>query len=379
MKLNKRIIPFMFFMAAFTFCLVGCQQTVSVDIADDKATDKTKKLYADMKALMQRGIMFGHQDDLAYGHDWYGTQDGSDVKDVCGDYPALIGWELGHLEIGADFNLDSVYFSDMKRCIAEAHRRGSINTLSWHGDNIVTGNTSWDCKSDSVVRSVLTSGDNHIKYLGWLDRLADFFSGLKDDNGELIPVVFRMYHEHTGNWFWWGSDQCTPDQYKQLWIMTVEYLRDQKGVHNLLYAYSPSEVDDQETFLERYPGDEYVDIVGFDCYGQGNAPEQIEHYKKRMDLNLSIVTAYAAQANKIPIVGETGLESVSDSTYFTQVLYPVISKYKIGSVLLWRNAWEPDKKAYHFYVPYAGHSTSEDFCQFVSYPEILMCNDIRNL
>ncbi len=79
-----------------------------------------------------------------------------------------------------------------------------------------------------------------------------------------------MYHEHTGAWFWWGgSEQCTPEEYKQLWTMTVDHLRNKKNVHNLLYAYSPSETKDETEFLERYPGDEYVDIVGYDCYATG--------------------------------------------------------------------------------------------------------------
>lgn len=356
----------------------SCQNNgkIKSKLTDPDATGETVDLYMQLQTQMQDGIMFGHQDDLAYGHDWNKQQNRSDVYDVCGDYPALIGWELGHLEIDAKYNLDSIYFTDMKRYAREAHQRGSINSFSWHGDNIVTGNTAWDCKQNTVVKSILPGGENHDKYLVWLDRLALFFSSLKDDRGTLIPVIFRMYHEHTGNWFWWCKEQCTPDEYKQMWIMTVEYLRDKKNVHNLLYAYSPSEVDNEEQFLERYPGDGYVDIVGFDCYAPGKEQNQIEHYKKRMDLNLGIVTTYANKANKIPIVGETGLESVADPYYFTRVLYPVISKYKISSVLLWRNAWEPDKKAHHYYVPFPGHPACDDFRDFVNKPDIFMCSDI---
>ena len=106
---------------------------------------------------------------------------------------------------------------------------------------------------------------------------------VKDDKGTLIPVVFRMYHEHTGAWFWWGSKQCTPEEYKQLWIMTVEYLRDKKNVHNLLYAYSPSETKNEAEYLERYPGDEYVDIVGYDCYVPGKDSEAVAKYKEAME------------------------------------------------------------------------------------------------
>lgn len=359
--------------------LVACKQKVEVkefekQPIDKNATVETVKLYNDLFERLDKGIMLGHQDDLAYGHSWYKEPGRSDVKDVTGDYPAIFGWELGHLEIGAAFNLDSIYFSDMKAYAKEVHRMGGVNTFSWHGDNIVTGNTAWDCAQDTVVKTILEGGINHEKYLTWLDRVASFFSDLKDDKGVAIPVIFRAYHEHTGAWFWWGSKQCTPEEYKKLWIMTVEYLRDKKGVHNLLYAYSPSETANESEFLERYPGDEYVDIVAFDCYVPGKTAEDIETYKQAMDRNLKIVTDYAQKSGKLATIGETGMESIPDSTYFTEVVYPIISKYKISSVLFWRNAWDkPD----HYYVPFVGQSAANDFKKFVSFDNILMNKDIK--
>lgn len=362
--------------------LFSCKQKEATESnklpIDKKATAETVELYNKLFKLLDKGIMLGHQDDLAYGHEWYKEANRSDVKDVTGDYPAVIGWELGHVEIGKEFNLDSVYFSDMKRYIKETYSRGGITTASWHGDNIVTGNTAWDCAQDSVVRTILPNGSNHAKYLTWLDRVADFFLDLKDDKGKYIPVVFRMYHEHTGDWFWWCRKQCTPEEYKLLWIMTVEYLRDKKNVHNLIYAYSPAAVNDEAEFLERYPGDEYVDMVGYDSYfyGYGKDADANTKYKEAMTHNLKIVTDYATKSGKIPTIGETGMESIPDSTYFTQTVYPVISQHKIAWVLFWRNAWEGDKPN-HFYAPYAGHSSASDFKKFTEKPNILMNIDIK--
>ena len=360
--------------------LVSCKQKETIaDMKlpiDKNATKETVELYNRLFKSLDKGIMVGHQDALAYGHGWYKEAGRSDVKDVTGDYPSVVGWELGHIEIGAQFNLDSVYFSDMKHYIKETYDRGGITTASWHGDNIVTGNTAWDCAQDSVVKTILPNGSNHAKYLTWLDRVADFFLDLKDDKGTLIPVVFRMYHEHTGAWFWWGSKQCTPEEYKQLWIMTVEYLRDKKNVHNLLYAYSPSETKNEAEYLERYPGDEYVDIVGYDCYVPGKDSEAVAKYKEAMDLNLKIVAGYAAKSGKIPTIGETGMESIPDSMYFTQAVYPIINQYKIEWVLFWRNAWESDKPE-HFYAPFKGHSSADDFREFVAKPNILMSADVK--
>ncbi|NDV60567.1 glycoside hydrolase family 26 protein [Bacteroides sp. 519] len=375
----KKIIPIALFLI---MCSCTEKPNTPINLVDKKATPETVSLYNRIFTLLDKGIMLGHQDDLAYGVNWYNEPNRSDVHDVTGKYPAVVGWEIGHIEIDAPYNLDSIYFDNMKRYIREAHQRGSINTISWHGDNIVTGNTAWDCAQDYVVKSILPGGENHEKYQVWLDRVANFFLDLKDKDGILIPVMFRMYHEHSGGWFWWGSKQCTPQEYKQLWVMTVEYLRDKKNVHNIIYAYSPSETKDETEYLERYPGDEYVDVIGFDCYASGegtmyNDPEtlnaHIERYKTALKHNLDIVINYARKANKIACIAETGMEKFPPEHFFSEIIYNTIKDYKFSYILFWRNAKNrPD----HYYVPYKGSNNEDDFRKFVTKPEILMAKDI---
>ncbi|MFM2292751.1 MAG: hypothetical protein RIS29_2564 [Bacteroidota bacterium] len=345
-------------------------------LVDMNASPKTKALYQNMKAQLSKGIMIGHQDDAAYGHNWYGKAGASDVKAVTGDYPAVTGWEIGHVEIGAAYNLDSIYFNDMKRYIREVYERGGVNTVSWHGDNIVTGKTAWDCAQDSVVRSVLPNGSNHQKFMKYLDHVAAFFLDLKDKNGELIPVIFRMYHEHTGSWFWWGAKQCTPAEYNELYRMTVTYLRDVKHVHNLLYAFSPADILSEADFLSRYPGDAWVDVIGFDTYAYGTEQNDIDTYKNKISKGLSVVTEYAKKSGKIPTLSETGMESIKVNNYFTQILWPAMKDYKISYVLFWRNAFN---KPEHFYVPYEGHESAIDFKNFSDFPFILLNKEMNSM
>jgi hypothetical protein len=259
-------------------------------------------------------------------------------------------WWAGR--IGAAYNLDSIYFTEMKRLMRDVYERGGSNTISWHGDNIVTGNSAWDCAQNTVVSSVLPGGSNHAKFLTWQDRLAVFFHDLKDSKGETFPVIFSMYHEHTGSWFWWGDKQCTPDEYNQLYRLTVSYLRDVKGVHNILCAFSPAGITTDPEFLSRYPGNNWVeDVVDFDNYC-GLNKSSIEKYKKDVTAGLQVVTNYAQRTNIIPVLAETGMESIPVSDYFTNILLPIIKPFKISYFLLWRNAF--DKKS-HFYTPYSGH------------------------
>ncbi len=171
--------------------------------ADPKATPETVKLYENLKELSKKGIMFGHQDDLAYGIGWIYEEGRSDVKDVCGDYPAVYGWELGHIELGDPYSLDSVHFDKIRHWIKLVYSRGGVNTISWHLNNPLTGGDAWDVSSKKVVKSILPGGEKHELFKQYLDRLAAFMLSLKTDDGTYIPILFRPFHEHTGSWFWW--------------------------------------------------------------------------------------------------------------------------------------------------------------------------------
>ena len=96
----------MFSIYLLGFCLqIANNKTIGQAIqengipSDKNATTETIALYNNLKKLMNEGFMFGHQDDLAYGVGWKYENGRSDIKDVTGDYPAVTGWELGHLEI----------------------------------------------------------------------------------------------------------------------------------------------------------------------------------------------------------------------------------------------------------------------------------------
>ena len=74
------------------FAAIGLQLSAQ---SDPQATPETRGLFQSLLNLQKQGIMFGHQDDLVYGNGWYNQPGRSDIKDVCGDYPGICGWELG--------------------------------------------------------------------------------------------------------------------------------------------------------------------------------------------------------------------------------------------------------------------------------------------
>lgn len=342
---------------------------------DKKATKETINLYRNLKKLLKKGLMFGHQDDLAYGVGWKYMPEKSDVKEVTGDYPAVYGWELGRLEIDNPVNIDSVPFDKMKQYISDICNRGGVVTLSWHLNNPLTGKTAWD-PAPGTVASVLPGGEKNELYKSWLDKVAAFVLSLKGKKGELIPVIFRPFHELNGNWFWWGKDHCTPDEYKKLYQFTVSYLRDTKNVHNLLYAYNTDRFASKEEYLEKFPGDEWTDIVGFDIYQRKKGPAANEQFVKDADQMLTTLEEIAAEKNKIPALTEFGFLQVPDSTWWTNVLWKAIQSHKISYALAWRNAGAKPSGENEYYLPYKGQLSEKDFIQFYHEPKTLFQKDV---
>jgi mannan endo-1,4-beta-mannosidase len=349
-------------------CTLGNKETGP---ADPAATTEAKALYAKMKQLTSKGIMIGHQDDIVYGHSWK-SEGVSDIKQVCGDFPAVFGWELGDLELGHKASLDSVSFDEIRRGIQWVHAQGGINTISWHGNNALTGGNAWDVSTDQVVKSILPGGEKHDVYMGMLEKLSDFFLSLTDEKGKPIPFIFRPYHEHTGSWFWWGQKLCTTEEYLQLWKISVDFFRS-KGLNNMLYAYSPaSGFESSKAYLERYPGDDQVDFLGFDCY-QGKNNDQ-ERYRSALRKGSEIIVALSQERGKIAILAETGFEAIPDSAWWTSTLWPAVSEYPLSYILFWRNAHD---KPNHYYAPFPQQTSAADFVEFEKIERTLFLKDIQ--
>ncbi len=324
--------------------------------------------------LQERGIMSGHQDDTFYGLTWNaraGDSTSSDIKLVCGDYPAVMGFELGGLELGQERNLDSVPFRLMRREILAHTRRGGFVTISWHPYNIVTNGNAWDNSDTTVVARILPGGTHHAQFITWLDRIADFLNTVSQTpDGVKATLVFRPWHENNGGWFWWGRDTCTPEQYLQLWNMTQDYLTDEKGLDNLIWSYSPN-LDGNMTmqdFLRWYPGDQRVQLIGLDAYQNGSR----EDYQRDLNANLDLLCRYAAGHHRLFALTECGMRSVPQDDWWTGSLYPCLAGRQISYFLAWRNNDQSER-----FAPSPGSNDAPDFRALTTKSDILMLNDIK--
>lgn len=336
---------------------------------DKQATKETKWLFSSMQRLIGAGVMFGHHDDLAYGVEWKFDPDRSDVKSVTGAYPSVYGWDLAKIEHDSTRDINGIPFSIQKKLVEQIYARGGINTFCWHMDNPADGKTAWDT-TQQTVKQLIPGGAYHDAYVKNLDKAAKYLEGLKGPEGEAIPILYRPFHELTGNWFWWCANTSTPEDFKILWRFTIDYLRNTKKLHNLLIVFSVADFNSEADFMERYPGDSYVDFIGFDNY----CTQGIPLFQKNLDKRLALLDVIAAKHHKVSCLAETGYEGIPSSDWWTKVLLPVLSKYKTSYVELWRNA-----NTHHFYAPYPGQQSADDFKQFFNDPQTMFQNRLTPL
>ncbi|PID69115.1 MAG: beta-mannosidase [Flavobacteriales bacterium] len=362
-----------FLMFIVVIAIISCNKTTNKTKSNNNtppnSVSQTETLLKNLFSLREKGYLFGHQDDTLYGIGWEGDDDRSDVKSVCGDYPALIGFDIGDIELDSTKNLDKVPFDKIRKAIIDQYNRNGLVTISWHANNPATGGNcnSIDANGNSAIASILPNGKNYNTFQQRLSKVAAFLQSLKTENGTAIPIILRPWHEHTGNWFWWGQNSCSKEEYIALWRMTHNYL-DSKGLNNIIYAYSP---DIRENYMERYPGDEYVDILGLDLYQFGI--EGRKNYLEKLHKKLTEIKKLGEKHHKLIALTETGCEGIPDANWWTDTLKPLLDEYPLSYVMVWRNARE---KPEHFYVPYPGQDSEADFVSFYNAPNTLF---IKNL
>lgn len=305
-------------------------------LVDSNATTETKALYTQLQNAQGNYIYFGQQNPRHYWDS--GTfYDNSNL--ITGKLPFVFG---------RDYNFITAYSDDYMKL---HYRNGGIITMSWHMKNWVT-NGNYQDKTGNPVTNILPGGSARTTYLTALDGFANWCNNFKDDDGNLIPIIFRPFHENDGNWFWWGIDTCTDAQFIQLWRDIVIYLRDTKEVHNLLYCYSPEILNGYTYDGALYPGDNYVDIFGIDRYS-GSTTTDIS----------TIITAYgdaydaSVIHNKVFAITE-GLRSLTDypkSDFWTWWINQILndSKAKYAS---WILCWHSPN-----WGPVSGRSDADDF------------------
>lgn len=354
--------------------------------SDANATGLTRLLYTGLLTMSEsNSVLFGHQYSNVYGQHFNHPLQYSDQRnhpmefsksDVAnstgGDYPVVFGYNLQ----------DVIDGKNLTKYVDWAVARGGIITYYWQTHNPITGGLSHDCSTNgsmerSVASEILTEGTTaHETFMGWLDNISDFFLSLTF-HGEAVPIIFRPFHECTADWYWWGTACSEDNDFLELWLLTQDYLVNTRGVHNILWEYAPSKPADQYdmSFNYRWPGDNHVDIVGFDRYSRP------ESYRNDTLRDCMAITNFAKEHGKIAALSETGIltgintiTEVEHFDFFTEdLLQPMMQQCPSISFALTFSNFNTGK----YWVPLPGQPTYESFISFYNNEQTYFLKDPR--
>lgn len=321
----------------------------------------------------QTRTLVGHQATSIRGVGWEFWQCNNNCSDFYTSannrHPAVVGWELESRSGNSSQTLDwETYATTMQEAL-KARNRGAINTFAMHlrrldtpGDN----QGSWQVQPAGHCDQLLPGGTYHAD---WNAKLNGFVTQLNtyQVNGQPVPFLFRPFHEADGNWFWWGSTGCSDTSFKNLFRYTVQYMRN-AGLKHMLVVYAPGIFTTQAQYLARYPGDDVVDVIGFDQYLVGSLNPGHGTTVADLTNKLGIVHALAQSRGKIAAWAETGQQRLPSNDAFTQMAQAITnSGAKLAYIMFWANYTTSE-----FYVPYPSspQALKTDFQNFLQPPRV---------
>lgn len=261
LALNRSLMPL---VLSAVCLLLPCMASAALDApVSPKAQPGVASLMRVLDGISGRYILAGQQElgwdarrvdeDIAY------------VEKTTGRTPVIRGLDFG------DYTYDAIAPERLhatERAIAWA-KRGGVVTFSCHlcvtidspkgspqfySSNMNSAGTKFD-----IRRAVIEGTPENKELLEKLDVVARELKKLQDAG---VTVIWRPFHECSGNWFWWGLHG--PEPYKKLWRLTFARYTQQHGLTNLIWCYNPT--DSVEQMKAWYPGDDVVDMIGLDVY-----------------------------------------------------------------------------------------------------------------
>jgi len=242
-------------------------------LSNPNASDSAKRLYNYLCDTYGNHIIAGQQEYC--GDHNYNLWNSPDVfiidneaeftyiKDTTGKSPAIRG--IDFLAYNTTFEWRD---HAPERAIEWTNKYKGIATVTWHWNvpceegsediafYVESANpkfTTFSCKN-----AVKEGTWEHEKVLADIDVLATELLKLKEAD---VPILWRPLHEAEGAWFWWGAEG--PEACKALYRLLYDKLTNEYGLDNLIWVWTGST---SPAASEWYPGDDVVDMVGYDKY-----------------------------------------------------------------------------------------------------------------
>ena len=305
----------------FTFSMKKVEPYVPSDLnpvktrVNPKASKEAQNVYNFLLEQSGKKTLSGVQSSHSHKNDFIDA-----VYKHTGKHPALAGYDFLFLQFSptpAGWSWVQNY-NDISAPKEQWAANGLVNYM-WHW-NVPNSKTDWDngvnnynfdgyafyCDKTSFdIREALKEGTwQHDFIMKDIEEVAGYLQLLEDEN---IPVIWRPLHEAAGNydlygpngaWFWWGRHGAEPC--KQLWRLLYDQLVNVYGLDNLIWVWTVDVTRGAEDqYLDWYPGDEYVDILGVDIY-ETNTDAKTRQYQALVDLTKGKKLVTVSECGNIP-------------------------------------------------------------------------------
>nr|WP_242987494.1 glycosyl hydrolase [Anaerobacterium chartisolvens] len=232
----------------------------SKTLVNPNATDEAKSLMSYLADVYGKHILSGQQ-EMCGSHNYEGAwAEFTYIKGKTGELPAVRGFDF------MNYRGNGLMWDDLcaERVIDWYNNKGGIPTVCWHwfspGDIGKKADNSFYTESTtfSISKALTVGTAENIAMLKDIEIMAGKFKQLQDAG---VPVLFRPLHEAEGGWFWWGAEG--PENCVQLYRLIYDKFTNEYGLNNIIWVWTSYTY---ETSARWYPGDDVVDILGYDKY-----------------------------------------------------------------------------------------------------------------
>ena len=246
------------------------QYEVTDTLCNPNASDNAKRLYSFLRVVYGKYTISGQYSGDNMG---YESREFIEINKRTGKTPAILGLDVMNLGISTMVD-HKAGGGDMVpiQAMDWYNNHNGIVTLCWHWHAPaqyleVNGQPWWRgfyTDSTNFDLGKAMSGEDKEGYdaiVAELDNMAEQLKPLAEAD---IPILWRPLHEAAGDprypnnaWFWWGASGREP--YLELYKLMYDKFVNEYHLDNLIWVWNAQN-------QSWYPGDEYVDIVGYDCY-----------------------------------------------------------------------------------------------------------------
>jgi mannan endo-1,4-beta-mannosidase len=262
-------------IVAAALCTLSLNCAAATALTDPQATPATKAVYAWLQSIQGKQTIAGQQDLT-----WDDSADMAQrVFDDTGKYPGLMGFDFMNTGMTGPKAQGT---HQVEEAIAFA-RRGGLVTFCWHWRDPSLLGTPQANRANFYAREPDASKNTGFTIPmagGKLDTASPAYrqidAGIDLIAGELkrlqdagVTVLWRPLHEASGSkgdgWFWWGRARSDGVPQSQAYILLYRHMYERlvkvHGLHNLIWVWNGQDA-------AWYPGDDVVDIAGWDIYDE---------------------------------------------------------------------------------------------------------------